>query len=50
MRNIYTFEIDKEQIAPLVHNLQSVFSEVQSELLHFAEDLAQIDQGGAGSD
>jgi len=46
VRNIYALELDKEQIRPLVHDLQSVFADVKSELLRFAEALAQIDQSG----
>src|SRR3990172_4067153 len=47
VRNIYAFELDKEQIAPLVNNLEYIFGAVQSELLNFAQALVQINQGNS---
>jgi len=47
VRNIYAFEIDREQIAPLVRDLRRVFESARAELLRFADALIQLgDSGG----
>ena len=42
VRNIYSFDLDREQIAPLVRDLRAVFARAQSDLLQFADGIAQI--------
>jgi len=42
VRNIYSFEMDDEQIAPLVRDLQRVFTSMRSDLVIFADVLNQI--------
>ena len=42
VRNIYSYQIDPEQLKPLVDNLRETFSEVQHELLTFADWLEQF--------
>lgn len=41
VRSIYSFELDKEQIAPLLNHLRPVFENAKVELIHFAEALRQ---------
>ena len=50
VRNIYAFELDKAQIAPLVDGLRGVFETVRSEMLHFADAMAQIDDIAADAE
>jgi len=40
VRNVYAFELDKELIAPLIHDLPSVFAAAQTDLDRFAAWLA----------
>lgn len=42
VRKIYSFDLDRDQIAPLVRDLRAVFARTQSDLLQFAETIAQI--------
>ncbi len=42
VRNIYSFALDREQIAPLVRDLPTVFARARSDLLQFADAIAQI--------
>src|SRR3989304_4179555 len=42
VRNIYSFDLDREHIAPLVRDLRTVFARAQSDLLRFADAIAQI--------
>ena len=42
VRNVYAFEFDVTRIEPLIESLRSSFTEVQSELLAFAEFLEQL--------
>ena len=42
VRNVYAFEFDAIRVEPLIESLRSSFTEVQSELLAFAELLEQL--------
>ncbi|HKZ69473.1 MAG TPA: hypothetical protein VJ020_05300 [Anaerolineales bacterium] len=42
-RNIYAFNLDSEQMAPLIHHLQTTFESAKNELSQFAQILAQAD-------
>jgi hypothetical protein len=42
IRSVYVFQLDKDQIRPLVRAMREVFANVQSELLHFAETISQV--------
>lgn len=42
VRNIYSFDLDRDQIAPLIRDLRIVFARAQSDLLQFADAIAQI--------
>ena len=42
VRNVYTFSFDPERIGRLVKELESVFDQVQSELLAFADFLEKV--------
>lgn len=42
VRNIYAFEMDREQIAPLVRDLRAVYASARSDLLRFADALTQL--------
>lgn len=42
VRHVYSFDLDKEQIAPLMRDLRSVFASVRKDLSEFAGILAQI--------
>jgi len=44
VRNIYSFELDKEQIAPLLRDLRPVFDSAENDLSLFAQALTQIDR------
>ncbi|MCS6911111.1 MAG: hypothetical protein NZM11_11200 [Anaerolineales bacterium] len=48
VRNIYAFQLDAEQIAPLVRNLPAVFERITAELTRFANALAQPIQTDSG--
>jgi len=43
MEEVYSFNLDVEQIAPLVRNLRSVFKSAKGEIARFADTLTQID-------
>jgi hypothetical protein len=42
VRNIYSFTLDREQIAPLVRDLLTVFASVRTDLSQFADTIIQI--------
>ena len=42
VRNIYAFDLDREEIAPLLRDLRSVFAAAKVDLTRFAEALKQI--------
>jgi hypothetical protein len=42
VRNIYSYQLDPEQLTPLVDNLGETFSQVQQELLTFVDWLEQF--------
>jgi hypothetical protein len=42
VRNIYSFNLDRDQIAPLVRDLRTVFARAQTDLSQFAEAMAQV--------
>jgi len=44
VRHVYSFDIDKEQIEPLVRGIRSVFNNARSDLTTFADVLAKIGQ------
>lgn len=46
VRNIYSFELDKEQIALLLRDLRPVFNRARTELSLFAQALGQINPQG----
>ena len=41
VRNVYSFELDKEEMSPLLRDLRRVFAEAKADLTRFAEALAQ---------
>jgi hypothetical protein len=43
VRNIYSFNLDREQILPLVRDLRYIFETARSDLTRFAETIAKID-------
>lgn len=42
VRNIYSFDLDRDQIAPLIRDLRAVFARTEADLAQFAEAIAQI--------
>jgi len=42
-RNIYAFNLDREQLVPLVRDLRYVFESATTDLTRFAETIAKID-------
>lgn len=42
VRNIYAFEIDREQMAPLLRDLRQVFASARADLSRFADALAKL--------
>lgn len=42
VRNVYTFSFDPERIAHLVKNMETVFDQVQNDLLAFAGFLETV--------
>lgn len=42
VRNIYSFDLDRDEIAPLLRDLRSVFAAAKADLTRFAEALKQI--------
>jgi len=45
VRNIYAFDLDRDEIAPLLRDLRSVFAAAKVDLTRFAEALKQISTG-----
>jgi len=43
VRNIYSFNLDREQILPLVRDLRYIFESAKTDLTRFAETIAKID-------
>ena len=43
LRNIYSFNLDREQILPLVRDLRYIFENTRTDLTRFAETIAKID-------
>ncbi|MEK7786557.1 MAG: hypothetical protein AAB658_14200 [Chloroflexota bacterium] len=44
VRNVYSFDLDKEEMAPLLRDLRPVFANAKTDLTRFATALAQTDK------